>query len=358
MSTAAARTRIPARPTKAKAGKAFPASRRTRPTRGATFPRARLRRHAPAYRALVRCGRLRLPAGPARCLSVRARRGSHGLERPAGQALAAARFPGRRRPLGQHGLLPRPARGQARTAGRPDGPQMVRHDPGGQGRRGGARDHRAFSQGTFPKALVYRTRHARLPAPGRRRSTAAEQYNDPGPVHRVHRLRVDLALPGQQPPPQRDLPRQRRQGQPGRAVHRVRRWAATTRRPVEMDGRLRREDRRQRPGHRAQRQPQQRPDVPGRRGLRQADRSRVRRDAREVGAALRGRRRPRATARAHPFLSPNDEFADFESWDKGNLDGSEAKTEGDARVRVCALGAQERPEARSRSSASIPTSSA
>jgi len=29
---------------------------------------------------------------------------------------------------------------------------------------------------------------------------------------------------------------------------------------------------------------------------------------------------------AHPFLSPNDEFADYETWDSGNLDGSQAKT--------------------------------
>ena len=44
----------------------------------------------------------------------------------------------------------------------------------------------------------------------------------------------------------------------------------------------------------------------------------------------------------HPLLSPDDEFADFERWDVGNISGNAPKHAGDAAVRVCTLGAQDR----------------
>ena len=48
-------------------------------------------------------------------------------------------------------------------------------------------------------------------------------------IHRVHRIRMDLAGHGEQPASQCHLPRQRRQGQPGRAVHAITRRAAPIR---------------------------------------------------------------------------------------------------------------------------------
>ena len=49
---------------------------------------------------------------------------------------------------------------------------------------------------------------------------------------------------------------------------------------------------------------------------------------------------------AHPFLSPDDEFADFDTWDRSNLDGTELKKKGDAPLGVCPGSAQDRSHAR------------
>lgn len=54
----------------------------------------------------------------------------------------------------------------------------------------------------------------------------------------------------------------------------------------------------------------------------------------EENARLRARFEPviettqiKGDSEAHPFLSPDDEFADFDTWDASNLNGTEAKTE-------------------------------
>ena len=45
---------------------------------------------------------------------------------------------------------------------------------------------------------------------------------------------------------------------------------------------------------------------------------------------------------AHPTLSPDDEFADFENWDWDNIGRTQAQRRLDARARICAGRAEAR----------------
>ena len=116
-------------------------------------------------------------------------------------------------------------------------------------------------------------------------------------------------------------------------------------RPLEPSGPLRKADRGRGARHPPQRQLEQRPhvhdeDVDGKPLTRELATMRAQYEPLIEATQIKG------DGEAHPFLSPNDEFADYEKWDRSNLNGTEAKQARDAAVGVRARGAQERPVAR------------
>ncbi len=195
------------------------------------------------------------------------------------------------------GFFPQLMGGDPELLATPQGRKWYDQIRGGKGAEAAIDIIVSFGQGKLPKGFPT-AGHLGLP-----QRLAADHQGGRGlqrarALHRVHRLRVDLEHRRQQPAPQRHLPRQRRTGQPGRALHHA---AAAGQRqpggPVEVDGGHGAEDRQRGARHRAQRQPEQRPHVPDGRGVRQEARQGLRRRRAPSGNRCTRSRRPRAPAR-------------------------------------------------------------
>ncbi len=258
------------------------------------------------------------------------------------------------------GFFPLIVGGNPKVLADPTRPQVVRHDPVGQGRRGGDRDHHQLRQGNDPQGDPVPARHAGLPLGVGGDDQGGRRGERSGPLHRLHRLRVDLEHRRQQPAPQRHLPRRRRRRRArsspsppcSRSAATIRAtsgsgWPPTSRRPAARCSPSRttatsataacsRSSSRS-PASRIDREYAETPHAVGAPLRSHADQGR-RRDA-SVPLAQRRVRQLRALGQGQPRPQRAEEA-------------------GDAGVRVRALGAEERPQARKPSSASTPTSSA
>ena len=328
--------------------------------RGPQLPDAPvLRRHAPAHVVLDGRRRVRRRLGPADAYrfakgeEITASSGQRAkLSRPLDFLVVADHSD-------NMGFFPDLLAGNPEMLADPTGPALVRHDPVRQGRRGRAsRSSSPSRRDKFPKALMSLPGTPRLPLGVAGDDQGRRGGERPGPLHRLHRLRVDVEHGRQQPAPQRDLPRRRRRGEPGRAVSRsIRRgsdnprdlwkWMAAYEEKTGGDvlaiahngnlsnGRMF-------------------PIIESFTG-KPVDREYA--EKRAKWERLYEATQIKGDGETHPFLSPNDEFANFERWDKGNLDLSEPRSPRCSSSSTRARRSRTASSSR-RSSASIPTSSA
>ena len=224
------------------------------------------------------------------------------------------------------GFFPQLMGGDPDLLATPQGRKWYDEIRGGKGAEAAIDIITSFGKGQMPKGF---------PTPGtsayrnawQQTIKAAEDYNEPGRFTAFIGYEWTSNTGRQQPAPQCDLPRQRGAGQPGRTVHHT--AAAGQRqpsRPVEVDGGTRAEDRQLRcsPSRTTATSATDGCFRQSRRFGKKLDREYA--ETRAKWERLYEVTQTKGTGEAHPFLSPNDEFANFELWDKGNLDGTVAKT--------------------------------
>ena len=121
-----------------------------------------------------------------------------------------------------------------------------------------------------------------------------------------------------------------------------------------MDGGLREQDRWSGTGHRPQRQPFQRHHVPGIESFTGKTVDQEYAETRNRWEPLYEATQIKGDGEAHPYLSPDDEFADYETWDQGNLDLSVMKENDMLQYEYARSALKTGPEARGARSGTNP----
>ena len=225
------------------------------------------------------------------------------------------------------GFFPQLLAGNPGHACRSDRPSLVRHDPVGPWRRCRDRDHCRLLSGHVPACPSLASRNAGLPIRLAGDDQSGRRGQRSRSLHRLYWIRVDIEYRRQQPSPQCHLPRWVGAGEPGRAFHgRCSHSVATTLATYGNGWR----PTRTRLGEASSQSPitaifptgecsRSSNPSPGKPIDREYAETRAKWERLYEATQIKG------DGETHPYLSPNDEFANFERWDKGNLDLSELK---------------------------------